>query len=200
MGAGAGAVEEGADDGAGAGAGVAAGIAVDGAAGDAAGACAAGFAAGAFGSTRSPFEPHAAMNAAPAAVAASVRSRATIVGFIPPSLANMTETEFITIADRALALIGEALDASDADLDWQLQDGILEIDCGAGGKIIVNRHVPNREMWLAARGGGFHYRPAPDGWHDTRSGGDLRAALAAALRAQTGEDVELPALPTLPAG
>ena len=43
-------------------------------------------------------------------------------------------------------------------LDWSLNDGILEIDCGDGGKIIVNRHVPNREIWVAARSGGFHFR------------------------------------------
>ena len=60
----------------------------------------------------------------------------------------MTESEFIVVTDRVLNAIGEALDASGADVDWRVIDGILEIECGdaegAGGKIIVNRHVPNR--------------------------------------------------------
>ncbi len=81
----------------------------------------------------------------------------------PPSIDMLTDSEFITAADRTLAAIGDALDAaldvSDADIDWSLNDGILEIDCGGGGKVIVNRHVANREIWVAARSGGFHFRP-----------------------------------------
>jgi CyaY protein len=111
----------------------------------------------------------------------------------------MTESEFIALTDRALNLIGEALDESDAGLDWQLNDGILEIDCedgsGAGGKIILNRHLPNRELWLATRGGGYHYRPVDARWENTRGSGDLRTDLERALTAQGGVAIALPALP-----
>jgi CyaY protein len=111
----------------------------------------------------------------------------------------MTESEFIALTDRELNLIGEALDNSDADLDWQLNDGILEIDCedgsGAGGKIILNRHVPNRELWLATRGGGYHYRLEPAQWENTRGGDDLRTELTRALAAQGGVAIALPVLP-----
>jgi CyaY protein len=111
----------------------------------------------------------------------------------------MTESEFIALTDRVLNLIGEALDASEMDLDWRFNDGILEIDCedgsGTGGKIILNRHVPNRELWLATRGGGYHYRHAGTGWENTRGAGDLRTDLARALMAQGGGAVALPVLP-----
>jgi CyaY protein len=70
----------------------------------------------------------------------------------------ISDTEFIAAADRTLAAIGETLDAADADLDWSLIDGILEIECEDRSKLIVNRHVPNREIWVAARAGGFHFR------------------------------------------
>ena len=110
----------------------------------------------------------------------------------------MTESEFIALTDPLLNAIGEALDASDADLDWRLLDGILEIDCsasdGTGGKIIVNRHLPNRELWLATKGGGFHYRHADGGWRNTRGGDDLATELGRALADQAGVAVELPAL------
>ena len=110
----------------------------------------------------------------------------------------ITESEFIAAADRALAAIGEALDAaldeSAADLDWSLNDGILELECGDGSKIIVNRHVPNREIWIAARSGGFHFRPREGRWHDTRSGEELGAALAALVRAQAQLPLVLPPL------
>ena len=111
----------------------------------------------------------------------------------------ITDSEFIAAADRTLAAIGEALDsaleASDADIDWNLNDGILEIECEGGGKLIVNRHVPNREIWVAARSGGFHFKPRDGVWRDTRSGDELGVALTALLRAQAGLPVALPGLP-----
>ena len=86
----------------------------------------------------------------------------------------ITDTEFIIATDRTLAAIGAALDtalaASDADLDWNLNEGILEIECDDGSKLIVNRHLPNREIWVAARAGGYHFKPVDGSWRDTRSG------------------------------
>jgi CyaY protein len=110
-----------------------------------------------------------------------------------------TDTEFIASADAALAAIGAAIDAaladSDVDLDWSLNDGILEIDCGASGKLIVNRHVANREIWVAARSGGFHFRAEGGEWRDTRSGDGLAAKLERLLREQAGLTVDLSKLP-----
>jgi CyaY protein len=106
-----------------------------------------------------------------------------------------SETEFIASADALLASIGAALDDaqddSDADIDWSLNDGILSIDCGSGGKLIVNRHVPNREIWVAARSGGFHFRNDGERWVDTRSGATLDATLSRLLREQAGIAIDL---------
>ncbi len=110
-----------------------------------------------------------------------------------------SDTAFIASADAALAAIGAAIDAaladSDADADWSLNDGILEIDCDGRGKLIVNRHVPNREIWVAARAGGFHFRAAGGRWSDTRSGEDLADVLGRLLREQADLAVDLAALP-----
>jgi CyaY protein len=115
--------------------------------------------------------------------------------------ATMDETAFLRAADRALAAIGEALDlalrTSDEAVDWNLAEGILEIECGDGSKIIVNRHAANREIWVAARSGGFHYRPAEGGWEDTRGGAPLAEALAKLLREQARLAVDLSPLRAL---
>jgi CyaY protein len=109
-----------------------------------------------------------------------------------------TDSDFISAADATLAAIGEAIDAalvdSDVDLDWSLNDGILEIECEDGSKLIVNRHVPNRELWVAARAGGFHYKPRDARWHDSRSGDELGAALARLVQQQAGLRLEFPPL------
>jgi CyaY protein len=110
----------------------------------------------------------------------------------------LTDSEFVHAADRTLAAIGAALDAaldaSAVDADWKINDGILEIECEDGSKLIVNRHVPNREIWVAARAGGFHFRPVAGVWQDTRSGDELGAALAALLGAQAGLAITLDGL------
>jgi CyaY protein len=114
-----------------------------------------------------------------------------------------SDSAFLAAADATLAAIGAALDAaldtSDADVDWSLNDGILEIDCGKGGKLIVNRHVPNREIWVAARSGGFHFRADSGRWRDTRSGQDLPTTLPRLLQEQAGIAIDLSRLPP-PAG
>ena len=101
-----------------------------------------------------------------------------------------TESTFLAAADATLAAIGAAIDHAledaDADLDWNLVDGILEIACEDGSKVIVNRHAPNREIWVAGRRGGFHFRGDGGRWRDARGGGELGATLSAILREQAG--------------
>jgi len=113
-----------------------------------------------------------------------------------------SDTTFIASADAALTAIATALDAalasSDSDADWRLHDGILEIECDDGSKLIVNRHVPNREIWVAARAGGFHFRAEDGIWRDTRSGAALSTHLTALLAQQAGLTVDLSQLPAPP--
>ena|SRR6185369_11174272 len=117
-------------------------------------------------------------------------------GFAPwREIPMLTESEFIAAADATLTAIGEAIDRaladSDDDLDWTIRDGILTIECDDGSKLIVNRHVANREIWVAARAGGYHYRSSGGLWRDTRSGDELGGAFAALLKAQSGVAIEL---------
>ena len=110
----------------------------------------------------------------------------------------MDESAFVAAADATLDRIGLALDAaletSDADLDWSLNDGVLTIECG-DDRIVVNRHVPNREIWVAAKSGAFHFRPDDGRWRDTRGGDELAALLARLLRTHGRIAVRMPALP-----
>ena len=108
----------------------------------------------------------------------------------------MTESEFIVLTDRVLESIAAALDAVEADLDWELNDGVLTIDCGSAGKLVVNRHLPNRELWVAARLGGFHFRAEAGAWRD-RDGDELGAKLTQLLRAQAGISLTVGLLPAV---
>ena len=105
------------------------------------------------------------------------------------------ESAFIALTDRVLETIGTALDAAESDLDWSENDGVLTIECADGSRVIVNRHLPNRELWVAARSGGFHFRAEGGAWRDTRSGEELATALERLLRSQGDAVVRLPPLP-----
>ena len=104
----------------------------------------------------------------------------------------MEESEFNTLAGQALARIDAALEASEADLDFELAaGGVLEIEFADGSKIIVNRHAVAREIWVAARAGGFHFRWDGAAWRDTRDNAELMEKLSALASQQAGEPVNL---------
>ena len=101
---------------------------------------------------------------------------------------GMTEADFNQASAATLAQIEAALE--DADLDFETPaDGIIEIEFDDGSKIIVNRHGVAREIWVAARSGGFHFKPQDGDWVDTRDGTPLFAKLAALIAAQGGGTV-----------
>lgn len=104
----------------------------------------------------------------------------------------MEDKEFNALADGILARIESALEASDADLDFELAaGGVLEIEFADGSKIIVNRHGVAREIWVAARAGGFHFRWDGVLWRDTRDGAELMEKLSVLASQQAGETVSL---------
>lgn len=106
----------------------------------------------------------------------------------------MEEREFNGLADAMLARIEQALEACDADIDFELKDGgVLEVTCANGSKIIINRHTAAREIWVAARSGGFHFRhDAERGvWIGTRDGEALLTAVSRCLSEQCGEPIRL---------
>ncbi|WP_041432844.1 iron donor protein CyaY [Thiobacillus denitrificans] len=98
------------------------------------------------------------------------------------------EAEFNHAAAATLARIERALE--DADLDFETPaDGIVEVEFDDGSKIIINRHGVAREIWVAARSGGFHFKRQAGDWIDTKSGEPLYDKLAALVAAQGGTTI-----------
>jgi CyaY protein len=72
------------------------------------------------------------------------------------------------------------------DIDSSRTGGLLELSFPNGSKIVINTQPPLHELWLAARGGGFHYRYAAGQWVDTKSGREFFAELSARASEQAG--------------
>lgn len=104
----------------------------------------------------------------------------------------MTDTEFDAIAEAALAALERALDAAALDADVLAKgDGLLELEFADGSKMVINRHTAAREIWVAAKTGGYHFRCTAEGWRDTRDGSELFAALSRLVSTQGGRPVVL---------
>ncbi|NOX76943.1 MAG: iron donor protein CyaY [Gammaproteobacteria bacterium] len=103
----------------------------------------------------------------------------------------MEEREFNQKVDTTLAAIEDALENSDADLDWDFAGGILSIECNNGSHIIINRQTPTRQIWVAARSGGFQFGfdPEANAWRQGKL--ELFALLDRVLSEQSGEPVQL---------
>ncbi|WP_157315310.1 iron donor protein CyaY [Chitinibacter sp. GC72] len=95
----------------------------------------------------------------------------------------MTESEFLTASDAIFAHIENALDEVAFDVDPLRAGNVLEIEFEDGSKVIVNRHTPNQELWIAAKSGGYHYRLLDGAWINTRGTGEFFADLSAAIAA-----------------
>ena len=102
----------------------------------------------------------------------------------------MNEAEFEAQATAALEALEQALEQT--ELDFELKEGgVLEIEFDDASKIIVNRHAAAREIWVAARSGGFHFRWDGAAWRDTRSGAELFGALSELVSQQSGRRARL---------
>lgn len=102
----------------------------------------------------------------------------------------MDESAFNALAEAELARIETALEDCGADIDIEPKPGgVLEIEFDNGSKMIINRHTAAREIWVAARSGGFHFRPEAGQWLNTRDGTELYAMLSTLVSEQGGATV-----------
>ena len=106
----------------------------------------------------------------------------------------MTDSEFEALAGDALAALERALEAALPGADVQSKAaGVLEIEFEDCSKMVINRHGAAREIWVAARSGGFHFRYDGSRWRDSRDGKELFAAVAGLASLQSGAPVSLDA-------
>ena len=103
-------------------------------------------------------------------------------------MAPLTESEFNRRIDDTLLVLEEALDAGEADVDYENSGGILTLYCTDGSQVIINRQTPLRQLWLAARSGGFHFDwdASAGGWRRDSDGAPLPAVLTEILAGQCG--------------
>lgn len=106
----------------------------------------------------------------------------------------MDQSAFETLADGTLAELMERLEPQLADEDVELNAGILTIELADGRQYVINKHGPNRQLWMSSPvSGAWHF--AWDGearaWRSTRGAELLHRLLGSELTAIVGTDIAL---------
>jgi CyaY protein len=103
----------------------------------------------------------------------------------------MSDSEYLTRAEAVLTAIERSLDDADADIEFERSGNVLTLEFENGTKIIVNLQPPMKEIWIAAKSGGYHFRHVDGAWRDTRNGTEFYAALSEYATQQAGEPVQI---------
>ena len=79
---------------------------------------------------------------------------------------SLTEARFHDLVDATQQAVEDIFDDSDLDLDLENSAGVLTVRFENGTQLIFSRQEPLRQLWLAARSGGFHfdYDQASERW------------------------------------
>jgi CyaY protein len=108
----------------------------------------------------------------------------------------VSDAQYRQIAADTLSAIESQIDqwleADLIDIDTHRTGGLLELSFPNGSKIILNTQPPLQELWLAAKGGGFHFKLQEGRWVDTRDGSPLGACLNHHASAQAGKPLQFP--------
>ena len=108
----------------------------------------------------------------------------------------MNESEFQEIAEQTTEDIQDAIDNSGADIDYDEVGGVLTLEFEDGTKIIFSKQAAMKQLWMAAKSGGFHfdYDEDKEQWLcDSGVNEELYKMLSRLASQQAGEKVSLSA-------
>ncbi|MGC8113694.1 iron donor protein CyaY [Metapseudomonas otitidis] len=105
---------------------------------------------------------------------------------------SLSEARFHDLVDEVQEAVEDLFDGSDLDVDLENSAGVLTIRFENGSQVILSRQEPLRQLWVAARSGGFHfdYDAESQRWICDASDEPLGELLARVTREQAGEDLE----------
>ena len=107
----------------------------------------------------------------------------------------MNESEFNDIVDDLLVEIEDAIeetcDETGVDIDYETTSGILTLEFTNGSQIIINRHAPLSQIWLACKQGGFHFDFNAESEQWSCNGKELYAALSEYCTDQADQTVNV---------
>ncbi|WP_462380669.1 iron donor protein CyaY [Pseudomonas sp. Marseille-QA0892] len=102
---------------------------------------------------------------------------------------TLTEAQFHALVDEVQTRVEDVFDDADSDVDLENAGGVLTVRFENRSQLILSRQPPLRQLWVAARSGGFHFDYDADagGWVCQGSGELLGTLLSRVAEEQGGE-------------
>ncbi|WP_040260273.1 MULTISPECIES: iron donor protein CyaY [Pseudomonas] len=105
---------------------------------------------------------------------------------------SLSEARFHDLVDETQQALDVLFEDSGLDVDVENSAGILTIRFDNGTQLIFSRQPPLRQLWLAARSGGFHfdYDEESGKWMCDSTDELLNEMLVRIVFEQTGEKLD----------
>ena len=105
---------------------------------------------------------------------------------------SLTEARFHDLVDATQQALEDIFDESGLDVDLENSAGVLTVKFENGSQLIFSRQEPLRQLWLAARSGGFHfdYDEEEKRWSNDTSDELLSEMLARITLEQAGVELD----------
>ena len=105
---------------------------------------------------------------------------------------SLTEARFHDLVDATQQGLEDIFDDSGLDVDLENSAGVLTVKFENGTQLIFSRQEPLRQLWLAARSGGFHfdYNEEDNNWQCDTSDELLSEMLARLVLEQAGAELD----------
>lgn len=106
----------------------------------------------------------------------------------------LDETGFTRLADGMLDRLMAGIEDGCPGAEAELEGGILTVELKDGGKYVLNKHGPLKQLWLSSpKSGAWHfvYDEAKREWRSTRGPETLNQVLARELSQAAGKPVAL---------
>ena len=107
----------------------------------------------------------------------------------------LDDSQFEQLASNTLDSLMEQIDEILGDiLDVEMQNGILTLELDNGGQYVINKHLPNRQIWMSSPKSGathYDYDGTQENWVSTRGGALFLSVLSEELTAISGQPITL---------
>src|SRR5690606_32859690 len=105
---------------------------------------------------------------------------------------SLSEARYHDLVDAVQEEIEDVFDHSGMDVDLENSGGVLTVQFENGTQLIFSRQPPLRQLWLAARSGGFHfdYDEASSLWICDANDERLGELLARVTLEQSGQTLD----------
>ncbi len=105
---------------------------------------------------------------------------------------TMTDFEFNDRIDKLMVAIEDAIEECEVDIDCENAGGILTLTFDNRSQIILSRQSALKQLWVAARSGGFYlnFEAVQQHWACDGNGEELAVLLNRCMSDQAGEEIE----------